>query len=211
MLYTTYKIINNLNGKIYIGCHQTKDIDDGYMGSGKLIKRAINKDGIENFTKEIIGTFDSVDQMFIEEQNLISKLDPDYNIHSGGNGGWNYVNETGKNNNTKTKKQKEVIYKKISKKLTGRKPHPNSMRALIESHKNKAPEDYMTFLGKTHTEETKKKIGLANSKHQKGKGNSQYGTMWITDGTNNQKIKKTDTIPGGWNRGRINYRAPLPS
>lgn len=33
--------------------------------------------------------------------------------------------------------------------------------------------------------------------------NSQYGTMWITDGTANQKIKKEDVIPEGWRKGRI--------
>ena len=34
--------------------------------------------------------------------------------------------------------------------------------------------------------------------------NSQSGTMWITDGTNNKKIKKTDKIPCGWYKGRKN-------
>ncbi len=33
--YTIYKITNIINGMIYIGKHQTKDVNDGYMGSGK--------------------------------------------------------------------------------------------------------------------------------------------------------------------------------
>lgn len=39
--------------------------------------------------------------------------------------------------------------------------------------------------------------------HQCGQKNSQYGTMWITNGVQNKKIKKCDTLPEGWYRGRI--------
>jgi hypothetical protein len=53
MFYTIYKITNKINNKIYIGKHQTKDLNDGYMGSGKLINAAIKKYGIENI-KDII-------------------------------------------------------------------------------------------------------------------------------------------------------------
>lgn len=39
--------------------------------------------------------------------------------------------------------------------------------------------------------------------HQCGQKNSQYGTMWITNGVQNKKIKKCNTLPEGWYRGRI--------
>lgn len=58
------------------------------------------------------------------------------------------------------------------------------------------------WLGRTHSEDTKRKIGEANSKHQKGKNNSQYGKMWITDGNDNRTIKKTEDIPENWYKGR---------
>lgn len=71
MLYTIYKTINLLNGKHYIGKHQTKDLNDGYLGSGKILKYAISKYGIENFHKEILFICESEKQMNILEKILV--------------------------------------------------------------------------------------------------------------------------------------------
>jgi len=50
--------------------------------------------------------------------------------------------------------------------------------------------------------EIAKEIGLINSIKQRGINNSQYGTMWITNGSVNKKIKKTEDIPKDWYLGR---------
>ena len=63
------------------------------------------------------------------------------------------------------------------------------------------------FAGKTHTEETKSRIGASNAKHQKGSGNSNYGNMWVTNGNESKLIKKNDAIPDGWKKGRKINRA----
>ena len=36
-----YKITNLVTGDIYVGQHTTSNLDDGYMGSGKILIRAI--------------------------------------------------------------------------------------------------------------------------------------------------------------------------
>ena len=73
MNYIIYKITNRLNGKYYIGRHATKNVHDSYMGSGIGIKNAINKYGIENFTKEIIAEADSADALWDLEKEIVNE------------------------------------------------------------------------------------------------------------------------------------------
>lgn len=94
-----YQITNVANNKIYVGVHKTKSLDDGYMGSGKVIISAINKYGIENFTKTILETFDNSGAMFAREKEVVTdeflaRLDT-YNLRRGGSGGFDYINKSG--------------------------------------------------------------------------------------------------------------------
>ncbi len=96
MKYIVYKITNLVNQKIYIGVHKTNDVDDGYMGSGKLIKRAIKKYGVDNFKKENLAIFDNSQEMFQMELEIVNNLYLQktnvYNLKQGGQGGWDFVN-----------------------------------------------------------------------------------------------------------------------
>jgi len=96
MFYYIYKITNNVNQKIYIGIHQTQNLDDGYFGSGLNLSRAIKKYGKENFSKEILEFFDNEQDMFAREKELVNedfvKSPNTYNIVEGGNGSFSYIN-----------------------------------------------------------------------------------------------------------------------
>lgn len=211
MYYTVYKTTNKITGRFYIGCHKTSELNDDYLGSGKYLNHAIAKHGRENFYKEILDIFDNPDDMFAKEAELITEEvvaeGNTYNVKVGGFGGWDYVNYSRKNiYPTHAERSRENMFK-AHEKLKELKADPEYMSKITNKIVQTKIERFGTaqpgsFKGKTHTAESKKKIGQTNSKKQQGSLNSQHGTMWITNGTVSQKVQKGSAIPAGWYRGR---------
>lgn len=205
--YTVYLVTNTINGKVYIGKHETLNIDDGYMGSGKLVKRALNKHGVDNFKKEILYVFETEEEMNAKEALLVTdefcSRDDTYNICAGGKGGFGYINAKGLN---VSDRQKQIARKNITEaraKLTTKDLSNNNKKGIVirtEARNRKYPNG--TFCGRTHTEQTKIKMRAAHKNHGIGQHNSQYGSKWITNGVVNKKIKKDENLPIGWYRGR---------
>jgi len=88
-----YKTTCNVNGKFYIGMHSTSNLEDGYLGSGKILKRSLNRYGIENHTKEILEFLPNRISLKEREMNLVNEdllHDPlCMNLKTGGEGGFN--------------------------------------------------------------------------------------------------------------------------
>lgn len=86
-----YKTTNLINGKIYIGVHSTNKIEDGYLGSGRIFRRALKKYGEANFKREILFDFPSVEKAYDKERELVTKdfieRKDNYNFRTGGEGG----------------------------------------------------------------------------------------------------------------------------
>ena len=92
--YNYFYIINNLlNGHFYLGVHSTDDLDDGYFGSGKVLKQAIKKHGVENFELTILKYFDTRDELMTFEREVVNERFLEYyqsicyNLKKGGEGG----------------------------------------------------------------------------------------------------------------------------
>ncbi len=201
MFFTIYKTTNLINGKYYIGKHQTKDLNDGYMGSGKRLKYAIAKYGIENFHKEVLHVCNTEKQMnTLEKILVVPDAELNYNLCVGGNGGFGYINSLitkeersrrGINGNKKRIYQCGRIFSEETK---------QKISLIAQTKKG----EKNSFYGKNHTDDTKKKIAKGASKRL-GKKNGSFGTCWITKHNTNKKIMKKELksyVELGWNRGR---------
>ena len=209
-IHYLYKTTCLVTGRYYIGMHSTTNLEDGYMGSGKRLRYSIRKYGVENHVKEILEFFDSRELLIEAEKRIVSSdLIQDencMNLKEGGNGGLTNIRhrnnfiKAGINNFNKTS---EIRKKKIFEirnnpeklKWYGEKVSVGLLK-YYEKNTN-------AFKNKKHSDKTKKLISEIKKNTGTKENNSQYGTMWITNGVENRKIKKEERIPEGWYRGRI--------
>ncbi|AWY10288.1 putative Seg-like homing endonuclease [Acinetobacter phage AM101] len=218
MHFYTYKITNLLNGKFYIGVHKTENLDDGYMGSGKALKKAIAKYGIENFKKDILMFHESEDEMFeiealIVDQEFVDRKDT-YNIKLGGHGGWDHINsQLTHEHRKKLGKLGGIASKKLFECPKFKEYHLLKVKsAWLDPIKRKRMSFNVAgkFKGKTHKPETIEKVKntFKEIKHQQGEKNSQFGKMWIysLELKQSKRINKHDPIPVGWNKGRKMFK-----
>lgn len=214
MYYYLYQITNKLNGKIYIGVHKTINLDDGYMGSGRAISSAIRKYGLENFEKTILEIFEDSESMYNREKEIVteeflSRRDV-YNIKQGGLGGFDHINRDKDENYLKTRSVNGKTYNfktRNDPRFAPRYGKDNYVYrvktktnfALNPELQKRAIENALSPKSREKRIASFKEIG-----HSQGEKNSQFGTMWITNGSQNKKIKKHQTLPDGWKIGRVN-------
>lgn len=188
-------------------------MNDGYMGSGKVIKRAIEKHGINNFKKDILKTFDNSESMYAYEKEMVTEQflsrDDVYNLRRGGYGGFDYINSNPEKYLTEKRLSTLMTQQERTERWKQKFNTDESFRESVKSNLKKATEISMrnnpngTWYGKCHTDETKNKMSKSHSGKHEGNKNSQFGTCWITNGADNKKISKLEPIPIGWKPGRV--------
>lgn len=213
MNYLIYKITNQVNGKVYIGAHQTQNINDNYMGSGIAIKRAIKKYGVENFNKEILANCDSLTDMYQYERSLVTEEfvndSQTYNIRIGGLGGFDHINKD--QSDARISQRNSYLEKAISQ-VVYLMEHDREWKdkfcASVSTGLYKRFETEVgTFTNKHHTPKTKKLMSESKKITSKGERNSQFGTCWVysLNLEQNKKILKNELSiyeTQGWVRGR---------
>jgi len=159
-----YLTINLINNKKYIGKHSTDKIEDGYLGSGELLKKAIKKYGKENFKREILEFCNSHEEALDIEREIGDKLDVSnkyifYNLKQCGEGGTFEFSEESRKLMSLSHIGKEPWNK--NKKLS--EEHCNNLSVTHKGHPNtnkgkKKPE----WCGREQTEQKRRKLREAN-------------------------------------------------
>lgn len=214
--YIIYKTTNLINGKIYIGKHVTANLNDGYLGSGKLLRRAIDKYGVENFHKEILHIFDNEVDMNACEAELVTEVfvlqETNYNLCVGGQGGFSYINrECWDSSSRKEHNSKISGFKTLTNEQRSEYSKKGNASRLRKIRSGELIPHPGWNKGQELSAEHKQKIGLANKISSKGCRNSQYGRRfkWMTDGHTNKKVSHNDVemyVTNGWIFGKVHKK-----
>ena len=180
-----YKTTNLIDGMIYIGQkHATKFLGNSYLGSGKLLIRAVNKYSSDNFIVELleeVATKEEMDSREIYWIKFYNATDHSigYNISEGGN-----VNRTmiGKNNPFYGKTHSAETVNKIKEANIGRVPWNKGLSKATDNRVSK----YSDSL--------------------KGRMSACRNTTWINNGSISKMIKKDQLdkyLADDWKEGRL--------
>lgn len=191
MHHYVYCVENLIDGMFYVGKHSTENLNDGYMGSGKLITRAIAKHGLENFRKFIIAELDSQEKAFEFEKFLVTEEficnENTYNLIPGGWGG-----------SRKGHHQMSVLNRMIISERAKR-LHAEGfyLGKLIKCD----------WSGRKHRPETREKMRSSHVGKHDGEKNSQFGSCWVSHSElkKSQKVNKREVegyLAEGWVKGR---------
>lgn len=195
-----YKTTNLVNGRYYFGMHSTNDLEDGYLGSGTLLRRAIVKYGERNFKHEILTFCKSREELAEKEHELVEQYlgkQECMNLKPGGKGGFCNAEHARRFHAAGGRAARKACSSKQAEKLKTD-PEYNAWW-----HKRCREANARAFLGRKHTDLSKQKMSKSHKGAGKGCYNSQYGTCWITNSLENKKIPKGSDIPEGWRLGRV--------
>ena len=178
-----YKTTCSVTNKFYIGMHSTSNLDDDYLGSGKILWYSIHKHGSETHNREILEFLDNRILLRAREKEIVNEMtlqDPlCMNLMVGGEGGFS---------KEQCAKGTQSMLKSLWNNENFRKEHSirktEMNKRLHKEGKMKAP----SWEGKKHNEESINK--MRNRKAQVGNKNSQFGKKWI----HSIELKKTMSV-----------------
>lgn len=211
-----YKTTCLITGKFYVGMHSTDNLDDGYLGSGKILGYSRRKYGDENHTIERLEFLQSREELKRREKEIVNEelLSQPLNINLkyGGDGGWDHLNQ---NSEIQRAKSLKGNAKQKQMRLANPEWFAEKTRKMAETQRQRYASGERAGVGwsivavknaQSQKSREQRKTTMQNNQHQKGKNNSQFGVKRV--GINKDgKIKKVlphqvqDYLDAGWNRG----------
>jgi len=190
--------------------HSTSNLKDGYLGSGTHLRHAIRKYGIDNFILEILEWCNTRENLIEREKEIITEQHINnencYNLKFGGLGGGKF-----KNKEHQFKCSQAAGIKHRERMLNDSEYRKKMTKIVSESNKKrlkkgtlKPIQESYSWVGKKHKPETIDKMKSSKQGQGIGINNSQFGTCWVTNETENKKIKKTELelyLNDGWRKG----------
>lgn len=202
IIYRTICLITN---RYYYGMHSTDNVDDGYLGSGKFLANSIKKHGVDNHVCEHLEFLENREKLREREREIVNddllKDSLCMNLKKGGDGGGGLWNEehAQKFHAAGGKKVLQILNQRHVEKLKTDAAYKEKYRKTLSVAQTGSKNG---FFGKQHTPEYKKAVGLKNSIHQSGEGNSMHNKCWITNEIESKTMKKGESLPDGWRFGR---------
>lgn len=195
MIGYIYKTTNLLNNKIYIGQHKSEKFDINYYGSGKIIRLAINKNGIKCFKCELIEECNTIKELNEKEKYWIAYYrNQDIEMYNIVEGGQNpvYFGENhpmyGKHHTEEAKEKNRLKHlgKHLSEETKRKIGEGNKGKIISDWQKQKISEANKGRKRKPITEETRKKL----KQSKKGIKFSEEHLQKIRKVAENRKGKK---------------------
>jgi hypothetical protein len=233
MSFIVYKTTNLINGREYIGKHyQESDpfIFDGYLGSGTAIKSAIQKYGKTNFKRETLFVFESEEDAYKKEFELVNENTYNnlYNLKDGGKGGhYGFIYVFSKIENRYCLIRKKDFNNNFEKAIDSRKTKVKNKihiqniitKKIIRWSKDKdIPNEYIRWsqhIGNKNkkmcfNKETKEVRYLDQPDNNfvigHPNGGITAGMRYINNGKKISLIDKEEKIPDGWFAGRGRHK-----
>lgn len=186
-----YVKTHNVTGLKYFG--KTTKNPFKYLGSGVYWLRHIKLHGID-ITTEIIGLYyrkediKQIAESFSIKHDIVNSIHwANCKLENGLDGGFNFDDLS---------IDHQTHLRHINKQ-SGRRGALQTQQTNLLRYGTKSTLSWLNSDPKFIEKRDNKPKG-----HQRGNKNSQFGTMWITNGISNQKIIKGTTIPVGFKPGR---------
>jgi hypothetical protein len=202
--------------------HSTDNLEDNYLGSGKILGYSRNKYGDENHVREILEYASDRKSLASREKEIVNGdllKDPlNINLKYGGDGGGTKsigaksaatrrergTGVIGSIKGEETKRKSGITLIAAAKGVETRRKRGTDLIGAAKAAETRR-KNGTDFAGKKHSEETIQKMRDSCKGKRVGELNSQYGKVWISNESSVIKIKKDELqfyLDNGWIRGR---------